>query len=89
MVLVMSVNPGFGGQRFITAVLEKVAAARKLVDSHGLPTDIEIDGGIGPENVGRARDAGADVFVAGSSIFRAEDPVAAIEEMRATMSTQE
>jgi ribulose-phosphate 3-epimerase len=89
MVLVMSVNPGFGGQKFIGGVLEKIESARKLVDSRGLPTDVEIDGGIGPDNIGLARDAGADVFVAGSSIFRADDPIAAIEAMRTTMSKQE
>jgi ribulose-phosphate 3-epimerase len=89
MVLVMSVNPGFGGQKFISDVLGKIEAVRKLVDSQGLPTDVEIDGGIGPDNIGLAREAGADVFVAGSSIFRAEDPVAAIQAMRTTMSTQE
>jgi len=89
MVLVMSVNPGFGGQRFISKVLGKIEAVRKLVDSQGLSTDVEIDGGIGPDNIGFAREAGADVFVAGSSIFRAKDPVAAIQAMRTTMSTQE
>lgn len=89
MVLVMSVNPGFGGQVFIEGVLGKIEAARKLVDSRGLSTDVEIDGGIGPDNIGLAREAGADVFVAGSSIFRAKDPVAAIQEMRTNMSTQE
>ena len=89
MVVIMSVNPGFGGQKFIPAVLEKVEATRKLVDSHGLATDIEIDGGIGPDNAGRARDAGADVFVAGSSVFRADDPVAAVAEIRASLDTQE
>ena len=89
MVLVMSVNPGFGGQKFIPHVLGKIEAVRKLVDSHGLAADVEIDGGIGPDNIGLAREAGADVFVAGSSIFRAEDPVAAIQAMRTTMSTQE
>ncbi len=89
MVLVMSVNPGFGGQSFIDGVLDKIEAARKLVDSRGLPTDVQIDGGIGPDNIGLARRAGADVFVAGSSIFRAEDPVAAIREMRTNMNTQE
>jgi len=89
MVLVMSVNPGFGGQVFIEGVLGKIEATRKLVDSRGLSTDVEIDGGIGPDNIGLAREAGADVFVAGSSIFRAKDPVAAIQEMRTNMSTQE
>jgi ribulose-phosphate 3-epimerase len=89
MVLMMSVNPGFGGQEFLGHVLEKIEAARKLVDSRGLSTDVEIDGGIGPDNIGLAREAGADVFVAGSSIFRAEDPVAAIQTMRTIMSAQE
>lgn len=82
LILIMSVNPGFGGQAFIEEVLPKVAAARKRVDSLGLATDIEIDGGIGLENIRRAKDAGANVFVAGSSVFRAEDPVAAVNAMR-------
>ncbi|MFC2177345.1 ribulose-phosphate 3-epimerase, partial [Actinomycetota bacterium] len=78
LLLIMSVNPGFGGQSFIEDVLGKVEAARKRVDSLGLATDIEVDGGIGPENIRRARDAGANVFVAGSSVFSADDPVAAV-----------
>ena len=78
----MSVIPGFGGQSFIEEVLEKVAAVRKKVDSMGLLTDIEIDGGIGVDNIRRARDAGANIFVAGSSVFRADDPVAAVNSMR-------
>ena len=82
LLLVMSVNPGFGGQAFIEEVLGKVEAARKRVDSLGLATDIEVDGGIGPENIRRARDAGANVFVAGSSVFSADDPVAAVSAMR-------
>ena len=82
LLLVMSVNPGFGGQSFIEEVLVKVEAARKRVDSLGLATDIEVDGGIGPENIRRARDAGATVFVAGSSVFSADDPVAAVAAMR-------
>jgi len=81
-VLVMSVNPGFGGQRFLDATLAKVEVLRKSIDSGGLTTDIEIDGGIGPATAKRARDAGADVFVAGTSIFGADDPVAAIAELR-------
>jgi ribulose-phosphate 3-epimerase len=86
MVLIMSVNPGFGGQSFIPGVLDKVEAARKFIDSRGLPTDIQIDGGIGPENIRSARDAGAEVFVAGSSVFRAPDPVLALKEMRSIVS---
>lgn len=82
LMLIMSVNPGFGGQAFIPDVLSKVELTRKRVDSLGLATDIEIDGGIDPDNIRRARDAGANVFVAGSSIFRAEDPVAAVNAMR-------
>ena len=85
LVLIMSVNPGFGGQAFIADVLSKVEAARKKVDSLGLATDIEIDGGIGVDNIRRARDAGANVFVAGSSVFRADDPVAAVASMRKAM----
>jgi ribulose-phosphate 3-epimerase len=86
MVLIMSVNPGFGGQSFIPEVLQKVEAARKFIDSRGLATDIEIDGGIGPENIRSAREAGAEVFVAGSSVFRAPDPVLALKDMRAKVS---
>lgn len=82
MVLVMSVHPGFGGQVFIPEVLEKVEAARRWVESHGLATDIEIDGGINPKTVKLARDAGANVFVAGNAIFGAADPVAAVLEIR-------
>jgi ribulose-phosphate 3-epimerase len=89
MVVVMSVNPGFGGQSFIDASLEKVTAVRNFVESHGLLTDIEIDGGIGPANIRRARDAGANVFVAGSSIFRAQNPVRAVEELRAQIRETE
>jgi ribulose-phosphate 3-epimerase len=72
LLLIMSVNPGFGGQAFIEDVLGKVESAR----------NIEVDGGIGPENIRRARDAGANVFVAGSSVFGAEDPIAAVTAMR-------
>ncbi|NND01333.1 MAG: ribulose-phosphate 3-epimerase [Acidimicrobiia bacterium] len=82
LILIMSVHPGFGGQSFIEEVLSKVELTRKKVDSLGLMTDIEVDGGIGPENIRRAKDAGANVFVAGSSIFRADDPVAAVTAMR-------
>ena len=82
LVLIMSVNPGFGGQAFIDEVLAKVESVRKKVDSLGLATDIEIDGGIGVDNIRRARDAGANVFVAGSSVFHADDPVAAVQSMR-------
>jgi ribulose-phosphate 3-epimerase len=82
LILVMSVEPGFGGQAFIPGVLRKVEAARKLVEEQGLSADIEIDGGITPETARMARDAGANVFVAGTAIFRSPDPVAAVSRLR-------
>lgn len=85
MVLVMSVHPGFGGQVFIEDVLPKIDRVRKFVDSAGLSTDIEVDGGIGPGTIRAAREAGADVFVAGTSVFGAPDPVAAIQDMKAAI----
>ncbi len=87
LVLVMSVNPGFGGQAFIGDVLGKVERLRKSIDSAGLPTDIEIDGGIGPDTARRARAAGANVFVAGTAVFGAPDPVAAVAELRRVTRT--
>ncbi|MEX1125561.1 MAG: ribulose-phosphate 3-epimerase [Acidimicrobiia bacterium] len=82
VLLVMSVEPGFGGQGFIPEVLEKVEVAREWVEERGLPTDIQIDGGITPDNARMAKDAGANVFVAGTAIFRAKDPLAAVAELR-------
>lgn len=82
MVLVMSVHPGFGGQSFIPEVLDKVEALRKLVDSQALSTDIEIDGGISKSTIRSARDAGANVFVAGTAVFGRPDRRKAIEELR-------
>jgi ribulose-phosphate 3-epimerase len=82
MVLVMSVEPGFGGQRFLPDVLAKVEAARRSIDRRGLDVDLEIDGGIGPETIGAARRAGADVFVAGTAVFGQPDPVRAIAGLR-------
>jgi ribulose-phosphate 3-epimerase len=71
LVLVMSVNPGFGGQSFIPEVLPKVAALRRMIDERGLSTHLEIDGGISPKTVGEATAAGARVLVAGSAVFKA------------------
>jgi ribulose-phosphate 3-epimerase len=82
MVVVMSVHPGFGGQAFMPEVLHKVEAARKYVDSLGLRADIQIDGGISTTTVHAARDAGANVFVAGTGVFGHADRVAAIQELR-------
>ena len=80
MVLVMSVVPGFGGQSFMPEVLTKVRALRETYDFRG---DIEMDGGIGPNTVAQCVQAGANVFVAGSAIYRAADPAAALAEIRA------
>ena len=84
MVLLMSVNPGFGGQRFIEAVVPKIAALRATVERRGLATDIEVDGGIAPDTVSRVVGAGANVLVAGSAIFGApnHDYRGAIQALR-------
>ena len=82
MALVMSVFPGFGGQKFMGEGLEKVRALRSLAERSGQALDIEIDGGITPENVGSVKAPGANVIVAGSSVFKAADRRAAIEALR-------
>ncbi len=81
-VLVMTVNPGFGGQKFIESMLPKIAELRRRIDERGLDVALEVDGGIAPETVGRAAEAGADVFVAGSAVFHADDYAAAIAALR-------
>ena len=82
LVLLMSVNPGFGGQQFIESVLPKITAVRTLIDRSGLPVRLEVDGGIKVSNIGRIAAAGADTFVAGSAIFGAPDYAATIATMR-------
>lgn len=82
MLLLMSVNPGFGGQKFIPYVLDKVAQARQLIDARGLATRLEIDGGVGLSNITDIAKAGADTFVAGSAIFGADDYGQVISQMR-------
>ena len=82
MVLVMSVFPGFGGQKFIASVLDKVKEIRSIIDEKNLNCHVEIDGGINAETVIAAKAAGANVIVAGSGIFKAEDRAAAIETLR-------
>jgi ribulose-phosphate 3-epimerase len=82
VALIMSVEPGFGGQSFMAEVLPKVEAAREWVEERGLPTDIEIDGGITPENARLAYEAGANVVVAGTAIFGADDPSTAAADLR-------
>ncbi|MDP8958115.1 MAG: ribulose-phosphate 3-epimerase [Actinomycetota bacterium] len=89
LLLVMSVDPGFGGQEFIPGVLTKVGQAREWVDSRGLRTDIQVDGGITPETAPLARRAGADIFVAGTAIFRAHDPVEAVRRLREAVEAVE
>jgi ribulose-phosphate 3-epimerase len=81
-ILVMSVDPGFGGQAFIEQALKKVRQVREMVDARNPRCDIEIDGGLGTQNVERAVAAGATMLVAGSSIFKAKDPSAALRDMR-------
>ncbi|NHZ71442.1 MAG: ribulose-phosphate 3-epimerase [Proteobacteria bacterium] len=82
IVVVMSVQPGFGGQRFMDHVLAKIETLRESVDSRALSTDIQVDGGIDLQTIGRARSAGANVFVAGTSVFNADDPMNAIVKMK-------
>lgn len=82
LVLLMSVNPGFGGQAFIPEMLDKIRALRALIDARGLPTEIEVDGGINPDTARLCAAAGATVLVAGSSVFRADDPAAMIAALR-------
>ncbi len=87
LVLVMSVNPGFGGQRFIDAVLPKVRAVRAMIDASGRDIDLEVDGGIAPDTAARVREAGADVFVAGNAVFAQPDYAAAIRALRPAEGT--
>lgn len=86
MLLLMSVNPGFGGQQFIPYVLDKLREARVLIDRSGLPIRLEVDGGVGLSNIRAVAEAGADTFVAGSAIFGAEDYAQVIREMRAQLA---
>ena len=86
MVLLMSVNPGFGGQKFIPSALDKLRQARKLIDDSGLDIRLEIDGGVKVDNIGEIAAAGADTFVAGSAIFGSEDYAATIAAMKASIA---
>ena len=82
LVLVMTVNPGFGGQGFIASGLAKIAALRREIDRRGLTVELEVDGGVKIANIGRIAAAGADVFVAGSAVFSSADYAATIGELR-------
>ena len=86
LILIMSVNPGFGGQSFIPEALKKIVAVRELIDASGRDIMLEVDGGIKPENIAEAAKAGADTFVAGSAIFGKPDYKAVIDTMRAQLS---
>jgi ribulose-phosphate 3-epimerase len=83
MVLVMTVNPGFGGQSYIEACTEKVRRLRAMADARGLALDIEVDGGVKPDTVGKVTAAGANVLVAGTAVFGQKDYAAAIRALRA------
>ncbi len=86
MILLMSVNPGFGGQKFIPGTLDKLREARKLIDASGFDIRLEIDGGVKVDNIREIAEAGADTFVAGSAIFNTDDYQATIERMRAELA---
>jgi len=86
MVMIMTVNPGFGGQAFIPEVIPKIRKVREMIDKRGLDTEIEVDGGIGPGTIAGVASAGADVFVAGSAIFGSENYAETIRLMRDGMS---
>ena len=86
-LLVMTVNPGFGGQKFIPGTMEKVRQLRSWIDERGLAIDLEIDGGVGPDTIALAAQAGANVFVAGTAIFGAKDYAHAIENLRKRAET--
>ncbi len=83
MLLIMTVEPGFGGQKFLDLCLPKIRAARALMDKHGVETWLQVDGGVSLETIERCAEAGADVFVAGSAVYSAEDPDAMVAALRA------
>ncbi|SCI73587.1 Ribulose-phosphate 3-epimerase [uncultured Clostridium sp.] len=86
MVLIMTVNPGFGGQSFIDGMVDKIKEVKSLIDEQGLNVDIQVDGGIKPSNVDKVVKAGANVIVAGSAIFNSDDIEATVKEFRLNAS---
>jgi ribulose-phosphate 3-epimerase len=86
LILIMSVNPGFGGQSFIQGALRKIEAARKRIQASGKPIRLEVDGGIKTDNIRQVANAGADTFVAGSAIFGQPDYAAVIQAMRSALA---
>ncbi|HWK54545.1 MAG TPA: ribulose-phosphate 3-epimerase, partial [Hyphomicrobiales bacterium] len=87
LILLMSVNPGFGGQQFIPATLRKLARVRELIDASGRDIRLEVDGGVGVANIAEIARAGADMFVAGSAIFNSPDYGATIASMRKELAS--
>ena len=87
MVLIMSVNPGFGGQKFIKGALAKLGKVRRLIDASGRAVRLEVDGGVKVDNISEIALAGADTFVAGSAIFGSKDYAATIRAMREEIAT--
>jgi ribulose-phosphate 3-epimerase len=83
LLLLMTVEPGFGGQHFLDLVLPKLRRARALIDGRGTAIWLQVDGGVTEETIGRCAEAGADVFVAGSAVYQADDPAAAVQYLRA------
>jgi len=83
LVMLMSVNPGFGGQSFIRETLDKIRALKAMIDARGLSVGIEVDGGVSPKTIGAIREAGANIFVAGSAIFGQQDYARAIADLKA------
>ena len=82
MLLVMTVDPGFGGQKFLDLCLPKIRRARELLDKHGLDLWLQVDGGVSMDTVERCAEAGADMFVAGSAVFGADEPNVMIDSLR-------
>ena len=82
MLLIMTVEPGFGGQAFLDIMLPKIRRTRELIDRHGLELWLQVDGGVSAETIERCAEAGADVFVAGSAVYGADDPAAAVRALR-------
>lgn len=83
LVVVMSVNPGFGGQKFIPSVLDKVVQLKAMIQARGLNTLIQIDGGVNPDTIGRIAQSGVNVFVAGSAVFGSDDYQQTIARLKA------
>jgi len=82
LILIMSVNPGFGGQQFIPSALPRIRAARSIIDGAGRPIHLEVDGGVGPATAAAVKDAGADLLVAGNAVYGTTDYAAAIKAIR-------